>query len=104
MLQANYKILLSLRLSEAEFVIIKRLFQLSERRAEIGCRINFCKRCPKSSIIPNAIRNIKLPIYLKLPSIQYSLDYLHKFYMKKSQQHLLLTLHRHIDEYEKKIT
>ena len=99
-LQANYKILLSLRLSEAEFPITKRLFQQLERRAKIGCRINFLKRCIKNNITPNTIRNIKLAIYLKLLSIQCSLVYLHKVCIKKSL-YLHLTLHRHIDEYEK---
>ena len=51
---------------------------------------------------PNTIRNIKLLIYLKLPSIQPPFDFFDEFYMKKSLQHLHLTLHRHIDEYEKK--
>ena len=37
MLQANYKILLSLHLSEAEFAITQKLFELSERHAKIGC-------------------------------------------------------------------
>ena len=61
----------------------------------------FSKDASRTAITPNTLRNIKLPIYLKLPSILCSLDYLHKFCMKKSLQHLHFTLHRHIDEYEK---
>ena len=83
MLQANYKILLSLSLSEAEFAITKKRLQLSDRRAKISSRINFLKRFLKNHRAPNTNTNIKLPIYLKLPSIQCSLDHLHKFCMKK---------------------
>ena len=77
------------------------LSRIQKIMIKIGCRINFLKRCLKNSMTLNTIRNIKLPKYLKLPIIQCSLDYLHKFYIKKSLQHFHLPLQRHIDEDEK---
>ena len=101
MLQANYQTLLSLNLSKAEFATTKKLFQIAERRAKTGCQINFLKRCTKNNIVPNTIRNIKLPALFNLPNNQCSREYLLRFCMKKLLQHLHLTLHKQIEEYEK---
>ena len=104
MLQANYKTLLSLRLSQDEFAIIKELMKLSEKRARIGCQINFLKRCRKYNIIPSTIRNIHLPTCFQLPKFERTMHYLHAFLIKKMIQHLHLTLHKHINAYNEALT